>query len=94
MTDILLRYSFALSAKFEFICEIQAWHAVPGFVVYIKRHLPSSPFFESQRRQQSIATRRQDFKDCKQILEDSLTPPLHIKARARLQPAQLSEDLP
>ena len=67
---------------------------MPGFVVYIKRHLPSTPFFESQRRQQSIATRRQDFKDCKQILEDSLTPSLHIKARARLQPAQLSEDLP
>ena len=37
---------------------------------------------------------RRDFKDCKQILEDSLTPSLHIKARAGLQPAQLSEDLP
>jgi hypothetical protein len=36
----------------------------------------------------------QDFKDCKQILEDLLTPSLHIKARARLQPAELSEDLP
>ena len=27
---------------------------------------------------------RRDFKDCKQILEDLLTPTLHIKARARL----------
>ena len=37
---------------------------------------------------------RRDFKDCKQILEDSLTPPLHIKARSRLQPGKPSEDLP
>ena len=37
---------------------------------------------------------RRDFKDCKQILEDSLTPPLHIKARSRLQPDKPSEDLP
>ena len=26
MTDILLRYSFALSTKFGFIDETQAWH--------------------------------------------------------------------
>ena len=43
-----------------------------------------SSFSESQQRQLSIATHRQDFKDWKQILEDLLTPTLHIKARARL----------
>ena len=37
---------------------------------------------------------RRDFKDCKQILEDSLMPTLHIKARSRLQPDKPSEDLP
>ena len=31
----------------------------------------------SKRTQPSIATHKQDFKDCKQILEDLLTPTLH-----------------
>ena len=56
--------------------------------------MPYALFSESQERQLSIATHREDFKDCKQILEDSLTPPLHIKARSRLQPDKPSEDLP
>jgi hypothetical protein len=34
---------------------------------------------------------RRDFKDCQQILEDSLTPSLHIKARARLHKSRLAK---
>ena len=60
----------------------------------IKSALALFELYEIQRRQPSIATHRRDFKDCKQILEDSLTPPLHIKARSRLQPDKPSEDLP
>ena len=37
---------------------------------------------------------RREYEDCKQILKLSLTPTHNVKARARLQPAELSEDLP
>ena len=37
---------------------------------------------------------RREYEDCKQILKLSLTPTHNVKARARLEPAELSEDLP
>ena len=37
-----------------------------------KRHLLSSSFYESLRRQPSIATHRRDYEDCKQFLKLSL----------------------
>ena len=67
---------------------------VSGIRCIYKATLTLVAFLRKPTRQPSIATHRQDFKDCKQILEDLLTPTLHIKTRARLQPAQLSEDLP
>ena len=58
---------------------------------YKNRHLPSSLWSEGNHLS---PPHRRDFKDCKQILEDSLTPPLHIKARSRLQPASCQKTCP
>ena len=65
-----------------------------GDLLHIKRHLPSADSTRSAEGNHLSPPHRRDFKDCKQILEDSLTPPLHIKARSRLQPDKPSEDLP
>ena len=67
---------------------------MPGFVVYIKRHLSLSSFCESRQRQPSIATHRRDYEDCKQILTLSLIHTHTLKRPARLQPGESSEDLP
>ena len=56
--------------------------------------MPSADSTRSAEGNHLSPPHRRDFKDCKQILEDSLTPPLHIKARSRLQPGKPSEDLP
>ena len=62
-SDLPYRIPVRLLAKFRFICEIQAWHTVSGFVVYIKRHLPSMSFYESHRRQPSITPARRETLD-------------------------------
>ena len=76
-----------------------------GDLLYIKRHLPLSSFYESQhhrrsrlsaseRTQPSIPTaqaRLQGLQADPRILAYA---PLHIKARSRLQPDKPSEDLP
>ena len=87
--------------KFPFIWQLQSSAPCRGFVVYIKQHLPSSPFFESQhhrrsrlsaseRTQPSIDTHGQDVKGCKQILKLSL---IHA-ARSRYSPPVCHDSIP
>lgn len=64
-------------------------------VIIIEKRCRSIAFVaQIQTSDPSIPTHKREYEDCKQILKLSLTPSLHIKARARLQPAQLSEELP
>ena len=55
-------------------------------------------FSESHRRQPSIAALRREIDDivrcAPNVLKLSLMPPLHIKARSRLQPDKPSENVP
>ena len=60
----------------------------------MKRHLPSSSFYESRRRQPSIPTAQARLQGLQADPQTLAEPHAHIKRPARLQPVKPSEDLP
>ena len=78
---------------------------MPGFIVYIKRHLPSAPFYEShshrrsclsasERTQPSIPTAQARILGQQADPQTLAEPHAHIKRPARLQPASCQKTCP